>query len=74
MYEDTSACMWTPICVFAVSVSGSDWIILSLDDSNWLHLKALSFLDLRSVGEDPRAIYYIRLKYVQSADCEDSVT
>lgn len=48
-------------------------IFLSLDDSNWLHLKAIAFLDMHSVGQDPRAIYYIRLKYVQSAEGEDSV-
>lgn len=48
-------------------------ISLSLDDGNWLHLKAISLLDMHSVGPDPRTIYYIRLRHVQSADREDSV-
>ncbi len=69
-------CVCVCVCVLAlhigplqyVCVGASVNISLSLDDSNWLHLKAIAFLDMHSVGQDPRAIYYIRLKYVQSAD------
>lgn len=46
-----------------VSVNNS----LSLLYNYWLHLKAISFLDMHSIGQDLRAINYIRLKYVQSA-------
>lgn len=62
------------VCVRAGGwVSTSVNISLSLDDGNWLHLKAIFFLDMHSVGQDPGAIYYIRLRHVQSADWEDSV-
>lgn len=62
---------WTSAVRVCVGGSASVNISLSLDDSNWLHLKAIAFLDILSVGQDPRAIYYIRLKYVQSADEEE---
>lgn len=54
--------MW--VCV-SVNMS------LSLDDGIWLHLKAVSVLG--SLGQNPRVIYYIRWRYVQSAAAEDSV-
>lgn len=57
-----------PLQYVCVCVGASVNIFLSLDDSNWLHLKAIAFLGMHSVGQDPRAIYYIKLKYVQSAD------
>lgn len=65
-----AACVayWSSTVRVCVCVGASVNIILSLDDGNWLHLKAIAFLDMHSVGQDPRAIYYIRLKYVQSAD------
>lgn len=50
-----------------MSVGASVNISLSLDDGIWLHLKAVSVLVLQSVGQDPRAIYYIRLRNVHSA-------
>lgn len=55
-------------------VGASVNICLSLDDSIWLHLKAISILDVHSVGQDPGAIYYIRWRHVQSAAREDSET